>query len=354
MNNKICFPFAGDTLGGSHISAIELIKFLKKKNVKVSIVLHKKGNLAKYLKNQGINFQLLKIDNLAGENSSKINIFYLLLKNFIKIKNFIKLNNIDLVHGNDLRINLQWGFVSLFYCYFIWHQRTYYKNKSLLFLPMYFFANNIISISKTVKESLPKILLKKNYIIYNPIKTFQKKKNEIKKTLNICFVSRPTKEKGFHIFMDIVKNLKINGLDIKFNVYLPNGKKNTYIKNNKTKFKDNRMLFHNFTLFKNIAKNNNILIAPSKFEGFGRSIIEAASSNIAVIASNIKAHKEINNKFTKVNIVSNDYKNYIKCIKKIVDKKKITSKSIVNLKIFFSPLGHCKRVFKIYQKLITN
>ena len=335
MNNKICFPFVGDTLGGSHISAIELIKFLKKKNFTVLIVLHKKGNLSKYLNKEGINFQLLKIDSLAGENSSKINILYRLLKNFNKIKKFIKSHNIDLVHGNDLRINLQWGFVSLFYCYFIWHQRTYYKNKSLLFVPMYFFANNIISISKTVKDSLPKILLKKNYVIYNPIKTFSKKKNEIKKKLDICFVSRPTNEKGFHIFMDVVKNLEINGIDIKFNVYLPNGKKNAHTRNNKIQFKDNKVLFYNFTSFKNIAKNNNILIAPSKFEGFGRSIIEAASSNISVIASNIKAHQEINNKFTKINIVSNDYENYIKCIKKIVHKKKITSQSIVNLKAFF-------------------
>ena len=95
---------------------------------------------------------------------------------------------------------------------------------------MYFLANNIISISKTVKNSLPKILLKKNHVIYNPIKTFSKKKNEIKKKLNICFVSRPTNEKGFHIFMDIVKNLKIFGIDIKYNVYLPNGKKNIHIK----------------------------------------------------------------------------------------------------------------------------
>jgi glycosyltransferase involved in cell wall biosynthesis len=354
MNNKICFPFAGDTLGGSHISAIELIKFLKKNDFIVSIVLHKKGNFSKYLDKEGINFQLLKIDSLAGDNSSKINIIYLLLKNFNKIRKFIKLNNIDLVHGNDLRINLQWGFVSLFYCYFIWHQRTYYKNRSLLFIPMYFLANNIISISKTVKNSLPKILLKKNHVIYNPIKTFSKKKNEIKKKLNICFVSRPTNEKGFHIFMDIVKNLEIFGIDIKYNVYLPNGKKNIHIKNNKIQFKNNKILFHNFTSFKNIAKNNNILIAPSKFEGFGRSIIEAASCNIAVIASNIKAHQEINNRFVKVNIVPNRYENYVECIKKIVVKKKITSKSIVKLKTFFSPLGHYKSVFKIYQKLIKD
>ena len=52
MNKKICFPFVGDTLGGSHISSLELIKQLKRSNHQVDVVLHKKGALYNYLKNK--------------------------------------------------------------------------------------------------------------------------------------------------------------------------------------------------------------------------------------------------------------------------------------------------------------
>jgi len=37
---KILFPFVGDSVGGSHISAIELIKELKNTGANVLIVLH--------------------------------------------------------------------------------------------------------------------------------------------------------------------------------------------------------------------------------------------------------------------------------------------------------------------------
>ena len=51
---KICFPFRGDKIGGSHIIAIDIIKSLKEKKNKTIIVLHKKGKLFKYLKKHKI------------------------------------------------------------------------------------------------------------------------------------------------------------------------------------------------------------------------------------------------------------------------------------------------------------
>ena len=40
MSLKICFPFIGDSVGGSHISALILIKKLKTKGNKVKVLIH--------------------------------------------------------------------------------------------------------------------------------------------------------------------------------------------------------------------------------------------------------------------------------------------------------------------------
>ena len=40
---RICFPFEGNNLGGSHYSTLELIKNLDTKKFETLIVLHKKG-----------------------------------------------------------------------------------------------------------------------------------------------------------------------------------------------------------------------------------------------------------------------------------------------------------------------
>ncbi|MDC1140248.1 glycosyltransferase [Candidatus Pelagibacter sp.] len=347
MNKKICFPFVGDTLGGSHISSLELIKQLKRSNHQVDVVLHKKGALFNYLKNKKIEFKFLKIDNMAGQSGSILHTIYLLFKNFYLLRGYIKKNKVDLVHGNDLRINLSWGFASIYNVVFIWHQRTIFKKMSLLIFPIYFFSDYIISISKTVKNSLPKILHRKTKVIFNPISVKKINRKINKKKINICFVSRPTFEKGFDLFLKIIE--KINDKRIYYNIYLSRDIRKTkkrirFLKNN------NKINVHGFTKFENIAKKNEILIAPSYSEGFGRTIIEASICKMAVIASRIDAHKEISKNFVKINIVKNEYQNYLNCIKKILNKQKTSFQLIKNLD-YFSVKSHYFAIKKIYEKV---
>ena len=42
---RICYPFVGDSIGGSHLSSIELIKKLDKKKFEAIILLNKKDSL---------------------------------------------------------------------------------------------------------------------------------------------------------------------------------------------------------------------------------------------------------------------------------------------------------------------
>ena len=52
---RICFPFEGNNLGGSHYSTLELIKNLDRKKFEILIVLHKKGYFYNFLKKKKSN-----------------------------------------------------------------------------------------------------------------------------------------------------------------------------------------------------------------------------------------------------------------------------------------------------------
>ena len=336
MRINVCFPFVGDSIGGSHISSLNLIKMLQKKGHHVKVILHKKGRHSVFLEKNQIKFDYLRIDKLSGQNSNILSVVYFLIKNFFTIRNYIKKNNFDIIHGNDLRINLNWSFASKGLCKYIWHQRNYLRVKSLLFLPMFFFSTFVIVISKSVYENFPIRLKKKTKIIYNPIEKIKFKKKS-RKTINIAFLGKPSFLKGFDVFLKICTTLR-NKKNLKFNVYGLNFKK-----------KKNFFRFYSFCNLNKILSDNDILIAPSRREGFGRSVVEFALAGKKVIASNIRAHREINKKFIKIILVENIFQNYInEIISNVKEKKKIYQNRLSILK----PENHYKQTIKLYKSLL--
>lgn len=338
MGLKICFPFVGDSMGGSNISSLNLIKKLNKKGHDVKIVLHKRGFFFNYLKKNNVKFEYIKIDNLAGQNSNFLNIIFLMLKNFFVLKKYLKKNRFNIIHGNDLRINLNWSFACFGTNKYIWHQRNYVKPNSLLFLPMYFLSAKIIAISNTVFNNFPKKIKQKSKVIFNPFEKVKFKNKTNKKKINIAFLGRPSFLKGFDIFTQICEKLK-NNKKFVFNVYgsqFENKKKDIFE-------------LKGFCKIQKIISENDILIAPSRREGFGRSLIEFAISGKKVIASKISAHKEINDNFSKIFLVENEYQNYIEKVKHLKNYKKKNKKR--NLKKLDSKY-HFEQVIKLYYSVI--
>ena len=166
----VLFPFVGDSVGGSHISTLELYYALIDKKITALIVLHvHDGPLAKYLRNKNIPFYVLKPSALAGSSPKKIDIIVGIISNFFNFVKFIKKYKIDIVHGNDLRVNLSWSIPAKIYTKgFVWHQRTLLSDSKLWFLIRYM-CNYFIAISNAVMQSAPiNINNNKKQIIYNP------------------------------------------------------------------------------------------------------------------------------------------------------------------------------------------
>ena len=57
---RICIPFPGDTVGGSHLSALLLARSLPAR-YRAVIVLHQEGRLAEFLQREAIDYELLPL-----------------------------------------------------------------------------------------------------------------------------------------------------------------------------------------------------------------------------------------------------------------------------------------------------
>ena len=90
MNDKnkvrVCFPFVGDSIGGSHLSSIELIKALDKSKFDIKLLVHKKGVLSKHLVSEGIKPIFLEVKNFVGQKKGIIINFLNIFSDFFLLK----------------------------------------------------------------------------------------------------------------------------------------------------------------------------------------------------------------------------------------------------------------------------
>ena len=103
---KVCYPFVGDTLGGSHISSLTLINFVnnQKFDIKPNVLVFSASNSFKeYLSNNNISYTDF---GLKLGNYSKLTIIVDIIRSFFRVIKYLKDEKIDIVHTNDLRINL--------------------------------------------------------------------------------------------------------------------------------------------------------------------------------------------------------------------------------------------------------
>tara|TARA_B100001059_G_C17827407_1_gene582276 strand:+ start:817 stop:1866 length:1050 start_codon:yes stop_codon:yes gene_type:complete len=345
---NICFPFVGDSFGGSHKSALLLINNLNKKKYKIKIVLHKKGILSHYLERHKIIYDTLNLNTLAGENPNKIITFKHMIKNFIKIQKYIKDNDIHIVHSNDLRCNLSWSLPSKMNASHIWHQRTLISD-SFIWKYTYLLTNRIVSISKTVRKKI----YGNSDLIYNPFIEIKLNKKESQCNLRlelkfnnnpiVGYVGRLEKDKGIEMFHKISKKMR----EVNFVVY-GDGKVNINFPKNVriVKFTDD---------IEKKIEGLDLLISTSLKEGFGRTLVEAMLVKTPVIATKIDAHREISSEENFISLVEiNNVKEFIDKINFILTDQSNLSYLEKARKYAVRKFGideHVRKIERIYDSL---
>jgi glycosyltransferase involved in cell wall biosynthesis len=373
---KILFPFVGDSVGGSHISTLALYSLLIDANITAVIILHEdKGLLSQYLRNKDIPFYILKSSKLAGESPNKLSIIIGILANFINFSKFIKTHGVDIVHGNDLRINLTWFLpAKVFAKGFVWHQRTLLSNSKLWLLIRYL-CDYFVAISSAVMMTTPKNI--KNYqkkIVHNPFNLTPPLNKKLEREVIINEYNLPQNCLLLGCVGRIVDYKNIDFLINNVNNFYHNVNKNVYLivvgtgtekYINKLKAHISKLGINSHIIFTGFLHNPNkiiasidLLVAPSVVDAFGRTIIEAMLQRTPVLAAKSGGHLGIisegtNGTFYEPNIEGD----FIDKVSNIMNNKDIdimSENAYQFAKNNFSSKQHLDEILSIYNYLLSG
>jgi glycosyltransferase involved in cell wall biosynthesis len=369
---KILFPFVGDSVGGSHISSIELIKELINMGLEVQILLHiENGPLSQLLKSHGLTYRVLPTKKLAGESPNLLKILFAIIKNSQLFIKFLSENNIDIVHGNDLRVNLSWSIpTKISGRFYIWHQRVMMSN-SILWRLIPYISDHFIAISQTVIDAAP-INLKDSSksIVWNPFniniennkkdaKNFLYTKYDIpKKSIIVGYIGRLVEYKDVDSLISFFADFQHLTNSRVFLAIFGDGNPKYLEKLNKLIVKKNlqkTIKLYGYSYQPDLViAGFDILVACSPRDAFGRTIVEAMLQKTPVLASASGGHTEIID--DGINGFLYDPKNSKEFNTKLIQlipsqvSNLMTNHAFSFAKNKFSSQAHANDIFSIYSK----
>ena len=150
---RICYPFVGDTVGGSHLSALGLIRALPRERAKALVVVHQEGPFTEMLRQLGVPYAVTPVGDVVSRGG--INPFadcQHAAHNFTACQ-LSQEPRTDVVHTNDMRMHLTWGPAArLAGARFVWHQRSAENSRRLgLYARL---AHRVLTVSHFTKAKL--------------------------------------------------------------------------------------------------------------------------------------------------------------------------------------------------------
>ena len=128
---KVAFPFIHDAVGGSHISALNLIRHLDADRFEPLVLLENpKGRVGDLFRTEGIPFEPIATkaaatDDAIGESASKLSLARYGLSRVWTIARQLRRHRVDIVHTNDGRMHVFGGLAAkLAGAKQVWHHRS--------------------------------------------------------------------------------------------------------------------------------------------------------------------------------------------------------------------------------------
>jgi len=366
---KICFPFIGDSIGGSHLSALLLVESLKAQGAEAVIVVHQRGVFIEELKRQNFDYQVVPI-KAPDSHSSRLNSLLLPIFGFWKIVLFLKNEQISLVHTNDMRIHLMWS-VAARICGrpVIWHQRTKFGHSRLAnYLVRY--ATTIICISEYVKRSLPVGVHNKVSVIPNPVREVfvsDQEKNRYRqlivgtsnkaKTYVIGSFGSLSEIKRPLVLLETVILMQLEIVDqITLAIFGKDTNNFVTLMQRMVEEKNSEVQIKFFDLTRPIEawmSACDLIIATSEADGFGRSLAEGMRQGVPVLGTDAGGHEEVvNNECTGLLAAVNDPVALSKAGLRLLKDHQLANRLVENGKLHgkksFDPMAHANKVTEVY------
>jgi glycosyltransferase involved in cell wall biosynthesis len=144
----VCFPFVGDQVGGSSISALNLIRHLDRERYEPLILMHQvDGPGAKLFEREQLLFEPAPIGECAS-GSDRVEDLHFTLRKSGLLARFLRRRGVGIVHTNDGRMHATWAIPSrLAGARLLWHHRANPRAAGLRFLAPWV-ADRVVSVSK--------------------------------------------------------------------------------------------------------------------------------------------------------------------------------------------------------------
>lgn len=177
--SRILFPFiGGNTVGGSHISALKLIAGLDRSRFSPTILVHDldgegAGRLGEYIQSLGLEFQTLSdVPILApshSKNAGRTSFGTYLTRTLPSLRRFLVKGGYDIVHTNDGRMHVNWALPArIAGCRLVWHHREDPKSFGANTVAP-FLANRIVTVSNFARPCRPLLPVKgRTHVVYSP------------------------------------------------------------------------------------------------------------------------------------------------------------------------------------------
>ncbi|NWK98780.1 hypothetical protein DM806_24580 [Sphingobium lactosutens] len=122
---RVCFPFAGGLIGGSHISALQLIQGLNHTQFEPVVLLHSlDGPLPDFLANAGIAFERAPIPRYWQAGHVALRDLPTMPADIARMRAYLRAHKIKIVHTNEGAMHATWGMPArLAGARHIWHHR---------------------------------------------------------------------------------------------------------------------------------------------------------------------------------------------------------------------------------------
>jgi glycosyltransferase involved in cell wall biosynthesis len=348
MGNKIKVVFIINTI--THYQ-LQFLNFLRK-FLDIRVLFYSKNH-----KNYEFSYQRKNFIYLIEEYKNK-NLFIKKIINDFKPKFLIlggyklKYNSIIIKFIKNLRIR-----------YLYWLER-FDKDKKIklkiiqLFIRNILFkADGILSVGKEAERFYKQYNKNTCNLPYSiEINKLNKKKYFNNNKINFLFVGQLIKRKGLDLVLNVINNLNTETQNKIFFTIVGNGKLSKEIKFlEHTKRNVKYYSFQNINKLNKLYLRNDVLLFPSRFDGWGVVPMEAMSNAMLIISSKNCGANEIIKKNKGNIIISSNTKDLtgaiIKCVKK---KSSIKRLGIINRNLIINSIYNVKNSSKLLSEYLNK
>lgn len=306
-DSVVCFPYVGDSIGGSHLSSLLLVRGLARSSFAPLVVVHVTGPLTDEL--DRLDIPWIPAPGAATfSRSARAWQLFDGLRSVPRLVRMLRELDVSIVHTNDARMHRVWGpSAKLAGCGHVWHQRN--AGVSWKVAQAARFADRIVTVSDFARSCLPAYLKCRTTVIDNPFETDGPPPDRARarkslaselgvetSTPLVAYAASMVPRKRPSVFVQMAAALIANGSDAIFPMFgsADDGPGHETRDRIRTLGLERQIPLMGFrTPIDDILAGCDVLVAPSVKEPFARTVIESMIAGTPVVAAHDGGNVEI-------------------------------------------------------------